>query len=260
MAGAWLASSSSMASSVPAAIQSSIWPACSHTGMRWWISADTPLLFSDDGERAQVAIGQQRASVSPEAGRQQWAGGVDESRVFLPVLGADRPFLVARHEDDTATILEGRAECRLGGHRFDAGIDGRSLQAFALCPEGQRPHVIRVTCRPSPRSRMTAARWVGVRLKLGWISAKPGARSARSGRPKLTTGSWTNRPHVTPSWPYLLSNFCVRHARLIKLNPVYHLFLVMIFEIMPASSPISFGSISFIASSCAIGSFRATRA
>jgi len=44
MDGGVLASSMAIASSGPAAIHSSTWPACSHTGMRSWISADTPLL------------------------------------------------------------------------------------------------------------------------------------------------------------------------------------------------------------------------
>ncbi len=35
-----------MASSASAAIQSSIWLACNETGMRSWISAETPLLSS----------------------------------------------------------------------------------------------------------------------------------------------------------------------------------------------------------------------
>lgn len=39
-----LANSIAMASSGSVAIQSSTWPGCSHTGIRSWISADTPLL------------------------------------------------------------------------------------------------------------------------------------------------------------------------------------------------------------------------
>ncbi len=44
ISGVSLASSIAMASSGLAAIHSSIWRACSNTGMRSWMSADTPLL------------------------------------------------------------------------------------------------------------------------------------------------------------------------------------------------------------------------
>ena len=101
---------------------------------------------SDDGEGAQVAIRQQRAGAPPEAGGQQRACGVDESRIFVPVLEPDGPFVATSQGCDAAALLEHRPEGRLRDRRVDAGIDGRTLQAFGLRPAGQEPQAVRVTC------------------------------------------------------------------------------------------------------------------
>lgn len=71
----------------------------------------------------------------PEASGQQRACGVDESRIFVPVLEADGPFVATSHGYDAAALLEHRPEGRIRGRLLDAGIDGRTLQAFGLRPE-----------------------------------------------------------------------------------------------------------------------------
>ncbi|KAK6696917.1 hypothetical protein SNK04_014477 [Fusarium graminearum] len=108
------------------------------------------------------------------AGRQKRPSGVDEPRVLLLIDRAHRPLVVAGHGDHAPALLERRSEGRFGGHRLDSGVDGRACRPLAFAQNGSRPHASRVTCRPSPRSRITDARCVGARLKLGWISARPG--------------------------------------------------------------------------------------
>lgn len=109
IAGGSLASNMAMASSGLAAIHSSIWPACSHTGMRSWMSADTPLLSPVMMVKAPRLPSGSSGPVSfSQAGGQPRPGGVDELGILLLVDRVHRPLVVTDHWDYAAALLEGQ--------------------------------------------------------------------------------------------------------------------------------------------------------
>lgn len=140
-----------MALSAPAFIHSSVWPSASHTGMRSWISAATPLL--SPVMTVKVAKLSSPSSLLASSHSPATHSGVAawmNQRSFFPSSGLTDHSLYPAIGLRQRLVLSG-----LRNAGFVATASMRALMVepcspLAFAQNGSRPQASRCTCRPSP--------------------------------------------------------------------------------------------------------------